>query len=144
MTKLFKFQKLMIIMIQERMLDASFTRSTFWCIIVLGITLSLISTACTEPLGMENRQLKQLSGSSHRARWNSIRLNNNQPWYPLRSDNREFLQVVIKPYGKTVTALTIQGNTYWIISFTLRTSQDGSEWHDYLVNGNIEVTSVST
>ncbi|XP_022785986.1 uncharacterized protein LOC111326285 [Stylophora pistillata] len=95
--------------------------------------------ACAKPLGMENRQLEQISGSSNKNRWHYIRLNNNLPWYPTTSDKRIFIQVVIRPYGKTVTALSIQGHSYWVISFTLGTSEDGSEWYDYNINGNIVV-----
>ena len=100
---------------------------------------SLILTACAKPLGMENRQLTQISGSSNPKRWHYIRLNNDLPWYPLTSDNRIFIQVVVSPYGKTVTALAIQGHSYWVTSFTLGTSKDGSEWHDYYVDGNVVV-----
>ena len=99
----------------------------------------LLLTACAKPLGMENRQLEQISGSSNKNRWHYIRLN-NLPWYPTTSDKRIFIQVVIRPYGKTVTALSIQGHSYWVISFTLGTSEDGSEWYDYNINGNIVVS----
>lgn len=80
-----------------------------------------------------------LSGTSNKHRWYRIRLNNDQAWNSESRDPREYFQVVIKPYGKTVTALAIQGNSHWVTSFTLKTSEDGTEWHDYTVNGNIEV-----
>lgn len=101
----------------------------------------LISTACAEPLGLENGHMHKdyLSGSSNKNRCYSIRLNNNQPWYSEQLDPREYFQVVITPYGKTVTALAFQGYTHFVTSFTLKTSEDGTEWHDYTVHGNIEV-----
>lgn len=102
----------------------------------------LISTACAEPLGLENGHLHTdyLSGSSDKYRWPNIRLHNDQPWYsePHR-DTREYLQVVITPYGKTVTALAVESQSYMVTSFTLRTSEDGVEWYDYTLHGNIEV-----
>ncbi len=82
-----------------------------------------------------------LSASSNKHRWNNIRLKNFQPtpWYGEQLDPQEYFQVVITPYGKTVTALAIQGDTHFVTSFTLKTSEDGTEWHDYTVHGCIEV-----
>ncbi|KAJ7379101.1 hypothetical protein OS493_018900 [Desmophyllum pertusum] len=97
--------------------------------------------ACAEPLGLETGKLHgdYLSGSSKGALWTSIRLNNNKPWTGATGDTQEYIQVVIKPYGKTVTALAIEGYSHLVTSFTLRTSEDATEWNDYTVNGNIEV-----
>lgn len=106
----------------------------------------LISTACAEPLGLETGKLHgdYLSGSSKGALWTSIRLNNNKPWTGATGDTQEYIQVVIKPYGKTVTALAIEGYSHLVTSFTLRTSEDATEWNDYTVNGNIEVKCLTS
>ena len=69
-----------------------------------------------------------------------IRLNNNQIWssYP-NMDSREFVQVTLTPYGKSVTAIALQGDVNWVMTFTLSTSEDGTEWHDYMVQGEVQV-----
>ena len=54
-------------------------------------------------------------------------------------DSREFIQVTLTPYGKTVTALALEGDYHWVKSFTLSTSEDGTEWHEYIVRGKIQV-----
>ena len=105
--------------------------------------LALISTACAEPLGLENGNVNTdyLSGSSGKDRWDYIRLHADNPWYSdSPRDNRQYLQVVVTPYGKTVTALAVQSHLHMVTSFTLKTSEDGVEWYDYIVHGNIEVT----
>jgi len=87
-----------------------------------------------------NLHTDYLSGSSAKNRWDYIRLHNNHPWYSdFRSDNQEYLQVVVTPYGRTVTALAVESHLHMVTSFTLRTSEDGVEWYDYIVHGNIEV-----
>lgn len=108
--------------------------------------LVLIFTACAEPLGLENGHLHTdyLSGSSSKYRWNYIKLHDNNPWYSEpRRDNREYLQVVVTPYGRTVTALAVESHSFMVTSFTLKTSEDGVEWYDYIVHGNIEVSCFS-
>ena len=55
-------------------------------------------------------------------------------------DSRDFVQVTLTPYGKTVTALALQGESNWVTSFTLSTSEDGTEWQDYLVQGKVKVS----
>lgn len=81
-----------------------------------------------------------LSGSSGKHRWDYIKLHADNPWYSdSHCDNREYLQVVVTPYGKTVTALAVQSHLHMVTSFTLKTSEDGVEWCDYTVHGNIEV-----
>jgi len=47
--------------------------------------------------------------------------------------------VVVTPYGRTVTALAIESYLHMVTSFTLRTSEDGVEWYDYIVHGKTEV-----
>ena len=54
-------------------------------------------------------------------------------------DNQEFVQVTLTPYGKTLTALAFEGLSAWAMSFTLSTSEDGSEWQEYTFQGKIEV-----
>ena len=102
----------------------------------------MISTACAKPLGLENGHLHTdyLSGSSGKDRWNFIKLHHDNPWYskPHR-DKREYLQVVVTPYGRTVTALAVESHSFMVTSFTLKTSEDGVDWYDYIVHGNIEV-----
>lgn len=107
--------------------------------------LVLIFKACAEPLGLENGHLHTdyLSGSSNKYRWNYIKLHDNNPWYSERRDNREYLQVVVTPYGRTVTALAVESHSFMVTSFTLKTSEDGVEWYDYIVHGNIEVSCFS-
>lgn len=81
-----------------------------------------------------------LSGSSGKNRWDYIKLHADNPWYSdSHRDNREYLQVVVTPYRKTVTALAVQSHLHMVTSFTLKTSEDGVEWYDYTVHGNIEV-----
>lgn len=91
---------------------------------------------------MENGNLHTdyLSGSSGKYRWDYIRLHDNHPWYSdSHRDNRDYLQVVVTPYGGTVAALAVESHVDMVTSFTLRTSEDGVDWYDYIVHGNIEV-----
>lgn len=115
-------------------------------ILRIGLTLYdyfvLITTACAEPLGLENGNIHAdyLSGSSGKDRWDHIKLHDDYPWYSdSRRDSREYLQVVVTPYGRTVTALAVESHLHMVTSFTLKTSEDGVEWYDYIVHGNIEV-----
>lgn len=114
---------------------------------VLGPVMSLIlniallvprSTACANPLGLENGHIldNHLDASSNSV--DKIRLHNNRVWMS-SPDSREFVQVTLAPYGKTVTALALQGEVHWVSSFTLRTSDDGTEWMDYIVQGKVKV-----
>ena len=71
---------------------------------------------------------------------NGIRLNNGHSWssYP-HMDSEEFVQITVSPFGKTVTAIVLQAHAHWVTSFTLATSEDGTEWHEYVINGIVKV-----
>ena len=101
----------------------------------------LLFPACATPLGLENRHLHTSYLSASGGSFGKIRFNNNQFWSTSNSmDSRDFVQVTLTPYGKTVTALALQGESRWVTSFTLSTSEDGTEWKDYIVQGNVKVS----
>lgn len=82
-----------------------------------------------------------LSGSAKN--FQKMRLNNHDAWTSSPTmDSDEYVQVTLRPYGRTVTALAFQGYTNWVITFILRTSEDGTEWHDYNVHGETKVLNV--
>ena len=96
--------------------------------------------ACATPLGLENGQLHSSYLSASGGSFGRIKFNNNQFWSTWNSkDSRDFVQVTLTPYGKTVTALALQGESRWVTSFTLSTSEDGTEWKDYIVQGKVKV-----
>lgn len=105
----------------------------------------LLSAACAQPLGLENKHISDAYLSGSEPSFHRFRLNNNDAWRtnPYTMDNQEFVQVTLTPYGKTVTALAFEGLSAWAMSFTLSTSEDGSEWQEYTFQGKIEVRSES-
>lgn len=107
----------------------------------LSIRFFLLSAACAQPLGLENKHISDAYLSGSHPSFHRFRINNNDAWRTnlYTMDNQEFVQVTLTPYGKTVTALAFEALSAWAMSFTLSTSEDCSEWQEYTFQGKIEV-----
>ena len=57
-----------------------------------------------------------------------------------RHSTKEFFSVNLRPFGRTVTAISVFGKH--LGSFTLSLSDDAIEWYDYIVNGETVVSYV--
>ena len=106
-------------------------------------------SVCSAPLGMENKDSKEItdsqmktapassSGSNPRLR-HSYGYINVYYWTP-------FIQVDLGPASKLLTAVAVQGRIYghntW--SFYMKYSEDGSEWHNYTENGVTRVSEIT-
>ncbi|KAL9955705.1 hypothetical protein ACROYT_G037065 [Oculina patagonica] len=93
---------------------------------------------CRTPLGMENGQISNeyLTASSQLnpiAGPENARLNFNRAWSPQKFDHHQWLQVNFGAETR-VTGISTQGDPFgniWVKSYTLRYSDDGSNFQHY-------------
>lgn len=90
------------------------------------------------PLGMENGQISKesITASSQLnpiAGPENARLNSKAAWKPQRNDHHQWLQVNFGAETR-VTGISTQGDygvNFWVKSYTLRYSNDGSKFQQY-------------
>ena len=88
---------------------------------------------------MENEDIKDSNimdygGSNPRY----ARLYNSKRWQAKAITGENYLEILIQPFGRTITAIATQGY-HFVTIYTLTYSYDGADWYDYIVDGKIKV-----
>ena len=108
--------------------------------------LNFISTACMQPLGLENGKIKEdaiVSNYENNRNYARIwRISNTHKWtwYNIPSDDM-FVQFDLGTGLRRVTAIGTQGDSYGFVThYCVSYSENGDDWRDILENGSIKVS----
>ena len=121
---------------------------------LLDYKVALVSPGCSNPLGLEGRAKdSQFSSYTFKDGWYPYmgRLNNDGAWCSDTNDkNHEFLQID-QLHVQHISRIDTQGvrgsypfwGSYYVITFVIEYSYDGTTWFTYKGSGrSVQVSSV--
>ena len=118
---------------------------------VLDYKVALILSGCSNPVGLEDGRVQdsQLSSYTHDHGWDPFkaRLNSGSAWCSDTNDvNHEFLQIDLLNV-QHISRIATQGvRSYWsyyVITFVIEYSHDGTTWFTYEgSDGSIQVSVI--